>query len=254
MVKCIYTQTGNFKKNYIPLMQSSKRFNAAFLKKLPLQLLVLLVLFAGALFFFVYIIHDVLWEKEEAADEAVFDYLRANIINPRLTGFMKAVTWCASSTFMQIAYSLLALIYLLQKNFKRCIEIAVVGIGGFLINYCMKISFKRIRPPDPLIDRLENFSFPSGHATSSFIFYGLLVYLLWKSQLSLSLKYLLGAVLLCFALLIGFSRVYLRVHYPSDVVAGFCIGLAWLALVIWLMERVKKSAGEEMSKGRMVNQ
>jgi membrane-associated phospholipid phosphatase len=62
-------------------------------------------------------------------------------------------------------------------------------------------------------------------------------------------KYILGAVLILTALLIGFSRIYLRLHYLSDVIAGFSIGFAWLAIAIWMMERLKKqSARRVMNK------
>ncbi len=61
----------------------------------------------------------------------------------------------------------------------------------------------------------------------------------------------IGSILILFAVLIGFSRIYLRVHYPSDVVAGFCIGFAWLALSIWLMERLKKKSDRELRNAQV---
>lgn len=226
-------------------MQSNKSFVRSYLKKLPLRLLVLLTLFAGALFLFAFVVHEVLWEKEEQADNSIFNFLSAHVINNGLTGFMKTVTYFASATFLQIAYSCLFLLYLVLKNVKRAFEIAAIGIGGFVVNYFMKLSFHRVRPPHPLIDPLHNFSFPSGHATSAFIFYGLLAYLIWKTNLSKPLKYISGAILILFSILIGFSRVYLRLHYPSDVLAGFCIGFAWLLLTIYLFERLKKKSDAE---------
>ncbi|MEJ7610606.1 MAG: phosphatase PAP2 family protein [Ferruginibacter sp.] len=227
-------------------MQSTTSFNKKYFKKLPLRLTVLLALFAATLFLFVFIIHEVLWEKEEAVDNSIFSFLSANVISNRLTGFMKAVTYFASATFLQIAYGALVILYLLQKNWKRAVEIAVIGIGGFAVNYFMKLSFHRLRPPDPLIERLQNFSFPSGHATSAFIFYGLLTYLVWKTNIPKLYKYIAGSILILFSILIGFSRVYLRVHYPSDVPAGFCIGFAWLILIVWLFEGLKKKTDKEM--------
>ncbi len=179
-------------------------------------------------------------------DNSIFNFLSANVINNRLTGFMKALTYCASATFLQVAYGFLLLIYLFIKNWKRAIEIACIGIGGFIVNYVMKLSFHRIRPPHPLINRIQNFSFPSGHATSAFIFYGLLTYLVWKINIPKLYKYIVGFILILFSLLIGFSRVYLRVHYPSDVLAGFCIGFAWLIITFWLFERLKKKTDKEM--------
>ena len=228
-------------------MQSTKTFNKKYFKKLPLWLIVLLTLFAGTLFLFVFIIHEVFWEKEEAIDHYIFGFLSANVISYRLTGFMKGVTYFASATFLQIAYGALALLYLVLKNWKRAVEIAVIGIGGFAVNYFMKLSFHRVRPEHPLIERLQNFSFPSGHATSAFIFYGLVTYLVWKTNVPKLYKYIAGFILILLSLLIGFSRVYLRVHYPSDVLGGFCIGFAWLLLTVWLMEHLKKQSDRELN-------
>jgi undecaprenyl-diphosphatase len=194
----------------------------------------------------------VLGEQEEKADLAVFHFLSVHVISNSLTGLMKAVTYFASSTFLQIAYGLLVLLYLLKKDIKRAVEIGVIGIGGFLVNYVMKLSFQRQRPPDPLMEPLQNFSFPSGHATSGFIFYGLLVYLIWKTKLNLTVKYLAAFLLISFALLIGFSRVYLRMHYPSDVLAGFCIGFAWLFLSIWLLSLLKKRTDREVGHREII--
>ena len=234
-------------------MQSTKTFIKKYFKKLSLGLIILLILFAAAIFFFVFIMHEVLWEKEDAADNRVFVFLSANVISDNLTAFMKGVTYFASAAFLQIAYGILVLIYLLFKNWKRALEIVAIGVGGFVVNYFMKLSFHRPRPPHPLIDKLENFSFPSGHATSAFIFYGLLTYLIWKTKIPKLYKYFMGTILILFSLLIGFSRIYLRVHYPSDVLGGICIGFAWLILTVWLFEKLKKKSDSELNKQPIEN-
>lgn len=226
-------------------MQSNKRFNKNYFKKLPLGFIILLSLFAAALFCFVFIMHEVLWEKEDAVDSRIFTYLSAHVINDHRTAIMKGVTYFASADFLKIAYGALVIFYLFIKNRRRAVEIALIGISGFVITYFMKLSFHRVRPSHPLIARLENFSFPSGHATSGFIFFGLLTYLTWKTSIPILYKYLAGAIFIPFSLLIGFSRIYLRVHYPSDVAAGFCIGFAWLLIAIWQMERLKEKAADE---------
>jgi len=228
-------------------MQSTKTFNKKYFKKLPLSLIIPLILFGAAIFFFVFIMHEVLWEKEDAADNRVFAFLSANVVSDNLTDFMKRVTYFASATFLQITYGGLVLLYLLLKNWKRAIEIAAIGIGGFVVTYFMKLSFHRLRPSNPLIDKLENFSFPRGHAASAFIFYGLLTYLIWKTGMPKLYKYVIGTILILFSLLIGFSRIYLRVHYPSDVLAGFCIGFTWLSMTIYLFDRLKKKSSIELN-------
>src|SRR5258705_4680015 len=212
-----------------------------YFKNISAWIFILLISFIAALFLFGIMTHEVLGEKEETVDKQIFSFLSSNIIRPQLTGVMKVITNFASATLLPIAFGAIVLFYLLRKNWNRAIEVAAIGIGGFLINYVMKLFFHMPRPADPLIGPLKNFSYPSGHATSGFIFYGLLVYLVWKTNISKPYKWLAASVLILFSLLIGFSRIYLRVHYASDVVAGFCIGFAWLALSIWLIEQIRKN-------------
>jgi len=229
-------------------MKSSISFIRVYAKKLPPGIIVLLLLIAGAILGFTLLVHEVLMEEEIQIDLSVFQFLAAHIISDGMTQFMKVVTYFASASFLPIAYGTVIIFYLIRKDFKRVLEISVIGGGGFLINYIMKLSFHRLRPEHPLIDGLTNFSFPSGHATSGFIFYGLLVYLLWKSNLPRYVKYTAGIMLILFSLLIGFSRIYLRLHYTSDVIAGFCCGFAWLCLTIYLMEKLKEKSDMELSK------
>ncbi|TMI90985.1 MAG: phosphatase PAP2 family protein [Bacteroidetes bacterium] len=212
-----------------------------YFKNLSAWIFILLLSFMAALFLFGIITHEVLGEKEESVDMRVFSFLSSHVTTPRLTTIMKVITNCASATLLPIAFGVIVLFYLIRKNWNRAIEVAAIGIGGFLINYFMKLFFHRPRPAHPLIGPLKNFSYPSGHATSGFIFYGLLVYLVWKTNLPQPYKWLTASILILFSLLIGFSRIYLRVHYASDVVAGFCIGIAWLALSVWLIEKIRKN-------------
>lgn len=227
---------------------SSKRFNLKYFKKIPLGFILLLALFAGAIYLFTWLAHEVVREQEAWVDESVFNYLGAHVISPGLTTFMKGITFFASAKFLPFAYGAVFLVLILEKLYRRASEIFIIGAGGFLVIYFMKMWFHRVRPPDPLIGPLSNFSFPSGHATSGFVFYGLLIFLLWKTSMKNIYKYIIGIGLVSFALLIGFSRIYLRVHYTSDVVAGFCIGLAWMLLSVWVLERMKKKSGDEIVK------
>jgi membrane-associated phospholipid phosphatase len=228
-------------------MQSSKVFNTRYVSKLSGWVILLLVLFGSALSLFIFIIHEVLLEKEEVFDQRIFNFLQP-FNSPQATSIMNAVSYCASSGFLQIAYTAVGTGYLLRKNWKRVIEIGVIGAGGYLVSYLMKYAFQRDRPADPLTDPLTNSSFPSGHAVSAFIFYGLLIYLISKARIRRAIKYSISCLLVIFALLIGFSRVYLRMHYPTDVIAGFCIGLAWITACIWLMENVKKNTDKELER------
>ncbi|MEJ7625879.1 MAG: hypothetical protein WKF35_03365 [Ferruginibacter sp.] len=147
-------------------MKSSITFTRKYFSKLTPAVLLLIAIFTGSLFIFGIIIHEVLIEKEEVFDIHVFNFFSAHIINSSLTGVMKTVTNFASASFLQISYGLLIIVYLAYRDYKRTVEIAIIGSGGFLVNYFLKVNFHRPRPPHPLIDPLMNFSFPSGHATS----------------------------------------------------------------------------------------
>jgi membrane-associated phospholipid phosphatase len=227
-------------------MRSSKSFIEKYFKKLSGKVILLLIAFAISVALFDFILHEVIWEKEDRADQLTFIFLSKHVITAQLTVFMKAVTYCASKNFLQVAYLIVVGAYLFRMDWKRAGEIIVIGLGGFLINYFMKLFFHRPRPPYPLMDPLQNFSFPSGHATSGFIFYGLLAFLVWKTKWDDRIRHSLIAVLIFFALLIGFSRIYLRMHYLSDVVAGLAIGVAWLVLCISFMETTKKKTHNEI--------
>lgn len=113
---------------------------------------------------------------------------------------------------------------------------SVVVIGGALLNVSLKQVFERVRPlhaDGPVIE--TGFSFPSGHSTGAVVVYGMLAYL---AQRALPQRWHLPLMLVAAALAfsVGASRAFLRVHYVSDVVAGFAFGAAWLAVCILSIE------------------
>ncbi len=73
----------------------------------------------------------------------------------------------------------------------------------------------------------------------SFTFYGLLIYLVWKNVKTKWLRITLSIMLGLLIFVIGVSRVYLRVHYASDVLAGFCVGCMWLLLSLWILQKIE---------------
>jgi undecaprenyl-diphosphatase len=225
-------------------MRDRQNFFSRYVSKLPLAFL-LLVAGVAALVAFGVLAHEVLGENENGFDNVVFNYLRENLITPRLTPLMEGFTFLGSSTFLLPAYLLFIIFYLYKKQKRRSIEIFLIGALGILLNYLMKLFYHRVRPTEPLISPLQSFSFPSGHAMSAFIFYGLLIYLVWNTQLTRIYKVIAAIFLVAIALAVGFSRVYLRVHYPSDVIAGFCLGLAWICFAIWVLEKIKNKAKKE---------
>jgi membrane-associated phospholipid phosphatase len=98
----------------------------------------------------------------------------------------------------------------------------------------------------PLLEPVKGLSFPSGHAMMSMSFYGLLIFIVWENVRNRKLKWALAISLFLFILLIGFSRIYLRLHYFSDVVAGFCVGIIWLSVSVWVIRRIERYSKKEI--------
>jgi len=113
--------------------------------------------------------------------------------------------------------------------------------------FVLKNLFGRPRPENPLLRTVSGLSFPSGHALISVAFYGLLIYLLWHNISNKILRGFLIILLLILILMIGVSRIYLRVHYASDVLAGFAMGLIWLVLSIWTVRKIERFTRKEIA-------
>ncbi|GAB3288885.1 phosphatase PAP2 family protein [Hymenobacter tenuis] len=156
---------------------------------------------------------------------------------PTLTSFVHGLTFFASFPFL-VTTGLVLPVLLRWRGFKReALEVLLAVGGASLLNQVLKVHFQRARPSTALVLQ-SGLSFPSGHAMIGVALYGCLAWLLWRHRH----HPVWAALLLLFALLIGLTRVYLHVHYITDVLAGFAIGLVWLILVraglhLWWRER-----------------
>jgi len=140
------------------------------------------------------------------------------------------------SAVVVIIFSLLVIGYLLLRRRYGCVVLIVITVGGgYALSHGLKNVFDRVRPDVvPHLSEVRSASFPSGHAMVSSLVYLTLGALLAQAAERRREKvyFILGAFLLTF--LIGASRVFLGVHYPSDVLAGWCAGTAWM-LLCWLI-------------------
>jgi membrane-associated phospholipid phosphatase len=127
------------------------------------------------------------------------------------------------------------------------ITVPVVSIGGVSLMFILKNIFGRPRPDNPLLRTVSGLSFPSGHALVSMAFYGLLIYLVWHNVANKVWKWILIVLLIMLILIIGMSRIYLRVHYASDVAAGLALGLIWLVLSIYVVRRIERYTRKEIA-------
>jgi undecaprenyl-diphosphatase len=185
------------------------------------------------------------WLAEEMLEGATarFDMTIRNWVHgmasPGLTAIMKAITLLGSQGL--IAGFLVAGAVFWLLGWKRAVGwLAVSVIGSGLLVVVLKFGFQRPRPVPFYGPPLQSFSFPSGHSLSSFCFYGVLAGLITARVRSLWLRILVWIAAAVLVLAIGISRIYLGVHYPSDVVAGYLAALVWVSALV-LADRIHKT-------------
>jgi membrane-associated phospholipid phosphatase len=184
-------------------------------------------------------------KKHKKSDMAVFDWLQGHT-RPWRNNFMLFITFLGNHKFL-IPANLALLFYFLfvSKSSWFSVRIAAISLSSLGLMLLLKTLFRRKRPLAPLLSAAKGLSFPSGHAIMSVTFYGQLIYILFKTIQDPGLKIFLAVFLSLLIMLIGFSRVYLRVHYVSDVLAGFIVGLLWLVISLevlnWLEPIVRGS-------------
>lgn len=169
-------------------------------------------------------------------DQKIFSLIAPTITENR-TRIMRFISFLAKHTFLIPLIFLLFTWFLIKKNKWMAIRTASVLLSSLLVMSILKRLIQRQRPPDPLVEGITNYSFPSGHAFMSVAFYGLLI---WFASVYISNKWtrrLVIAFLLLVIASIGFSRIYLRVHYATDVIAGICIGFVWLDFCLWFIDK-----------------
>ena len=192
-----------------------------------------------ALLLFFMIAWTVFISEGRSMDEKVFIFL-SRYTNGGNTKLMIFISFLGNHTFLIPANLLLIIFFIVRKKRGLAIRVAIVAFSNLFFMSLLKRLFHRIRPDNPLIHGITNFSFPSGHAFMSIAFYG---FLIWYAGVSIDNKRterMIIALLLFIILAIGFSRIYLRLHYTTDVLAGFCIGFAFLMIILWLTDKLQE--------------
>ena len=123
----------------------------------------------------------------------------------------------------------------LSKDKKKGLYIVLNILLCFLLNQSFKLIFARTRPEDINLINEFGYSFPSGHSMVSLAFYGFFIYIIAHLKIKKNKKILYCSLLALFVLLIGISRIYLGVHYASDVLAGYALAMAYLIIYIKLI-------------------
>ncbi|NIK11511.1 phosphatase PAP2 family protein [Alkalibacillus almallahensis] len=207
-------------------------FQALSRKSLALMLTGFVALFVS---FYIFLsLADDVWEDESFKLDAMVNQFIVSFNTPWLTDMMGYITetgsvpWLTVATILVVAY----LVLLTDKSYwvATFLVINMLGISG--LTKGLKLLFERQRPET--LEQFDGtgFSFPSGHSTGAITFYGFMIYLIVISKLSKGWKWVINGFLTTWILLVALSRVFVGVHYVTDIIAGLAIGLAWLLICV----------------------
>lgn len=179
-------------------------------------------------------------------DTKITDFI-TSFRSPKLNKFFQFVTDLGDLYAYLVATTIVSLFFFFKLKNKRFVfQLIGVVILSALANIALKRAFNRARPTIEHLVVVKTLSYPSGHSMSAMAFYGFLIYLVYKVKMKRWHRVVLTLFFMSLILLIGISRIYLGVHFPSDVAGGFIAGLIWVAFCIVLFNiiallRLRKS-------------
>lgn len=217
---------------------------------LSAQILLSLIAFTIVISLLVFLVRKPM-RKYKPTDLAIFDRLKS-FTSPGRTRLMLFITFLGKHQFL-IPANLLLIFYFLfvSRHSWFSVRVAAIAISSLVLMIFLKQLFRRRRPLAPLLTAVRGLSFPSGHAIMAVTFWGLIIYIILQLNNNSIGSFLLVFLFVVLILLIGFSRVYLRVHYASDVLAGFIIGLLWLLISLVVVKRVEGFISSEKEVGSL---
>ncbi len=194
-------------------------------------LFISLVVFVLFIIAFVNIVDELQEDEIKHFDDAVFIFIQS-LISDRLTAIMKVITYLGGVQWIVLFTLLVIILLLVYKKYSLALFLALTTSVGGGFNWVLKWLFKRERPDMEALIEQSGYSFPSGHSMGSFILYGSIAFILFRAFDYRYLKWISAFTGGLLVLFIGLSRVYLHVHYASDIIGGFTAGGAWLTFCI----------------------
>jgi len=210
-------------------------------EKLPyiIMVAIALVVVIGGINLFVELTDTLHTETLASYDDQIQDYIIAHR-NPGLTHYFKFVTEVGDvKGYLIVLVIVIVISALIYKRWKYVGQVTLVLFLATVSNMILKRAIDRARPGIEHLVSVETLSYPSGHAMSAMAFYGFLIYLFYKFRINGFLKTLAILFLAVLIASIGISRIYLGVHYPSDIVGGFIAGLIWVSFCILLFNLIE---------------
>lgn len=221
-------------------------------------LIVAVLVVGGLILGFAVLAEEVLEGDTSGFDLAVIMALRsggdpADPIGPAwLEEMGRDVTAFGSFAFLGFVFAATVGYLLLIRKRALALLMAVAVLGGVIISTILKLGFDRPRPDIPHAARVFTASFPSGHATLSAITFMTLGALLTRVNVDQRVKAYFVAMAVFLTVMVGLSRLYLGVHYPTDVFAGWCVGAAW-AILCWTGARWLQLRGDVEPPGAPIS-
>lgn len=164
-------------------------------------------------------------------DQNIYSFFH-NFTSPQATVIFLIITFLSSKEFIILMCLIFILISLIKRKYQTSFLIILNIVISLLLNQTFKAIISRERPFELMLISESGYSFPSGHSMTALIFYGYFIYLTWKSNLKKISKILITILNIILILLVGISRIYLGVHYPTDVIGAYFLGLFYLILYI----------------------
>jgi membrane-associated phospholipid phosphatase len=175
-----------------------------------------------------------------ALDDKIETWLHVRV-TPLVSNAMAAISFLGAPTTLTVVAVAGSLLLLSQRRYAEAATLSTVVLGGNFLNFCLKHLIQRGRPvfDDPIFS-LATYSFPSGHAMASTVFYGLLaIHASVNATQRFAANVAIAAAVLM-VVLVSFSRIYLGLHYLSDVMGGIAEGIAWLALSFTVLHYIRR--------------
>lgn len=224
-----------------------KGLRISLLNRVELKVLLAWLALVLGLLFFLLLAEQVSKGSVQSVDEKILKAFRMpdNTAIPRgpegLQEVMRDITSLGGGTVIFLITAFVAGYFLLQRNYNSLLLIIALVIGGSILGFELKEFFARERPMlVPHLMNVRHMSFPSGHSLMSAVMYISLAAILAEDQDTRRVKVFLLFSAIFLSFIIGISRLYLGVHYPTDVVAGWSIGTAWAAFCWYIAWRIDK--------------
>jgi undecaprenyl-diphosphatase len=203
---------------------------------------------AAAVFTVLLVLVRLRWAPLESVDHGAAVRLNDLISgHATLVSVVRAVTWLGSTAVLAAVIGAMAIVLAVRRRWRLAIYLLVTGAGALVLDPVLKALIGRLRPvlAHPIAHGTGN-SFPSGHALGSIVCYGA-IFLVFLPAVRGRWRTTFAAVIVAIIALVGISRILLGVHYVSDVVGGWAIGITWLGITAFAFELARYAVGRPVT-------